>query len=330
MKISIITPSYNQGDYLEETINSVLSQSESGLEVEYIIIDGGSTDNSVEIIRKYEKHLKYWVSEKDAGQSDAVNKGLKIASGDIVSWINSDDSYTPGTLQKVVNYFKDENILVVSGKGEVWKDGIRVSQNPGVDIYPNFEKTVGWARIDQPETFFRSSVVKKLGLLNTDLHYVMDREWWIRFLLNFGQEKVLKADDIFVNFRLHESSKTFNFQNLFFKEALNVYYTIAKQNQLTEAKLLETEFDVSCLDTLHYTNATDHDILRKIIHYFFLLEARLKYAANDLVTAKKFVRLINKNLLRLADISEYDKLKTRIALIPLWLKKILNKRNLPA
>lgn len=330
MKISIITPSYNQGDFLEETINSVLSQDHLGFEVEYIIIDGGSTDNSVEIIKKYEQHLKYWVSEKDSGQSDAVNKGLKIATGGIVGWINSDDSYTPGTLQKVINYFKDENILVVSGKGEVWKDGSMISQNPGVDIYPNFEKTVGWARIDQPETFFRNSVVKKLGLLNTDLHYVMDREWWIRFLLNFGQENVLKVDDVFVKFRLHENSKTFNFQDLFFKEALDVYYTIAKQNQLTEAKLLEQNFDVSYIDTLQYVNIAKQDILQKILNYFFLLEARLKYAANDRATAKKFIELIQKDLLQPSDISEYNKIKTRITFIPLWLKKMLNKRNIPS
>ena len=103
-KISIITPSYNQGQYLEETILSVINQNYPNLE--YIIIDGGSTDNSVEIIKKYEKNISYWVSEKDHGQSNAINKGLAIATGDIVAWLNSDDQYCEKSLDIISNTFK--------------------------------------------------------------------------------------------------------------------------------------------------------------------------------------------------------------------------------
>jgi len=323
-KISIITPSFNQGNFLEQTIDAVLSQNYPNLE--YMVIDGGSTDNSVEIIKKYEKHLTYWVSEKDKGQSDAINKGLKRATGEIVNWINSDDWYNPNTLQKVAEYFDDENIQVVSGRSDVWKLGKFKVCNPGVDVYPNFEKTVGWARIDQPETFFRMSAIQKMGFLNADLHYVMDREWWIRFLLHFGQEKVKKVEDVFVNFRLHEDSKTFNYQTKFDQEAMDVYYTIAKQNNLEEAKIFESNFQVTFLDTLHYENIAQKDVLRKIIHYFWLQETRLKYASNEVTTAKKFVKNIDKHLLLSSDIAEYNQLKTRITFVPLWLKKIMNKR----
>ena len=104
-KISIITPSYNQADYLEECIDSVLSQNYPNLE--FIIIDGGSTDNSAAIIRKYEKHLNFWVSEQDNGQSDAINKGFAKATGNIITWLNSDDLFTEGTLAKVDSYFTD-------------------------------------------------------------------------------------------------------------------------------------------------------------------------------------------------------------------------------
>jgi glycosyltransferase involved in cell wall biosynthesis len=270
--------------------------------------------------------LTYWVSEKDNGQSDAINKGLKRATGEIVNWINSDDWYNPNTLQKVAEYFDDENILVVSGRSDVWKLGKFKVCNPGVDVYPNFEKTVGWARIDQPETFFRMSAIQKMGFLNADLHYVMDREWWIRFLLHFGQEKVKKVEDVFVNFRLHEDSKTFNYQTKFDQEAMDVYYTIAKQNNLEEAKIFESNFQVTFLNTLHYENIAQKDILRKIIHYFWLQETRLKYASNEVTTAKKIVKNIDKQLLISNDIAEYNQLKTRITFVPLWLKKIMNKR----
>src|SRR4030066_2441490 len=113
-KISVITPSYNQGQFIEETIISVIGQKYP--ELEYIIIDGGSTDNSTAIIRKYERDLAYWISEKDSGQSEALNKGFKKASGDIVCWINSDDLLLPGSLKIVAEYFwKHPDVMFING-----------------------------------------------------------------------------------------------------------------------------------------------------------------------------------------------------------------------
>lgn len=323
-KISIITPSFNQGQYLEQTIDSVLSQQYSNLE--YIIIDGGSTDNSVEIIKKYAKHLSYWVSEKDNGQSDAINKGLRIASGEIINWLNSDDWYNPDTLQKVNHYFEQEDIFVVSGRSDVWKNEQLKVCNPGVDVYPTLEKTIGWARIDQPETFFRSSAIKKMGWLNPDLHYVMDREWWIRYLMLFGQENILKIEDVLVNFRLHGGSKTQNFQKLFEEEAINVYYTISKQNQLKETELFESFFTPTYVDSLAYKDCYPKAQLQVIMHYFWLQEARKNYALNRMEQANTYLNIIRTDLLQERDAREVVNLKLRLKFIPVWLKKIINKR----
>ena len=128
-KISIITPSFNQGKYLEQTILSVLDQKYPNLE--YIIIDGGSNDNSVEIIKKYEHRLKYWVSEKDNGQANAINKGLSHCTGEIICWLNSDDYYLPDTLKKI------SNIIDINKKQILFGNCNHLFQNTGKIIGSN-------------------------------------------------------------------------------------------------------------------------------------------------------------------------------------------------
>ena len=161
MKFSIITPSFNQGSFLEQTIDSVLSQ---GVDVEYFIIDGGSNDNSIEVIKKYQKHLAYWISEPDRGQSNAINKGLKRATGDIANWLNSDDYLQPNALKIIGEYFSNPQINVVAGRSNIIQEARIIRQSRGTDLYDNnLPKTLGWARIDQPETYFRKKVFDQLG-----------------------------------------------------------------------------------------------------------------------------------------------------------------------
>ena len=152
-KITIITPSFNQGQYIEQTIRSVLLQSYTNLE--YIVIDGGSTDNTIEIIEKYSDFITYWVSEKDNGQSHAINKGLKQATGDVFNWLNSDDYYLPNALLTVGKYFAQNNQLEVLCGCEIHllQNGDLTQPTHGTTILPTLEATITLGNCNQPPTF---------------------------------------------------------------------------------------------------------------------------------------------------------------------------------
>lgn len=205
-KISIITPSYNQGQFLEETILSVLNQNYPNLE--YIIIDGGSTDNSVEIIKRYEKYLAYWVSEKDNGQTFAINKGLKKATGDIIAYINSDDVYLPDAFNRIVKMFNkqptwgmvygdyyliDESSKVIKKKREIDFDYV-MGCFIGMGII-----------IPQPTVFFTRSVFEKVGYFDESYNYTMDADYWLRVA---QVAKIKHIPKFIACFRLHKKSKT--------------------------------------------------------------------------------------------------------------------------
>lgn len=181
-KISIVTPSYNQGRFLEEAINSVLSQDYPNLE--YIIIDGGSTDDSVKIIKKYEKHLSYWISEKDESQADALNKGFAKTTGDIFAWLNSSDLYNPKVLHKVVEYWiRHPDCHLLTGDGE-YVDSADTKIEYYVKAMPwSFKELLhfcGGKYLPQPSVFFSREAFSQAGGLNSTLYYVMDLDLWLK------------------------------------------------------------------------------------------------------------------------------------------------------
>ena len=179
-KITIVTPSYNQGQFLEQTILSVLGQNYPNLE--YIIIDGESTDNSVEIIKKYEKHLKYWVSEPDKGQSDAINKGFSHSSGDILAWINSDDMYIPGVLNYIPEIITQTRLGIFFGNCIHFTMHKNTLVSFGSDVVEksNSIKLNNYDYIIQPSTFWTRDTWVKVGKLREDMHFVFDWEWFLR------------------------------------------------------------------------------------------------------------------------------------------------------
>lgn len=204
-KISIVTPSYNQAEFLERTILSVLNQNYRNLE--YIIIDGGSTDGSVKIIKRYERYLAHWVSEKDNGESHALNKGFRLCTGDYIGWQNSDDIYLPGAFHSFARmkqrhpgydiYYanqyiidRHENILQVC-----------VTTRPS-KFYEKYRGMI----VRTQSSFFSKSMLHEIGLMDERLQFAMDRDFFLRAMLS--NRRLFFVNEIWGAFRWHESSKS--------------------------------------------------------------------------------------------------------------------------
>ena len=211
-KISIVTTSFNHGDFLEETIQSVLSQNYPNLE--YIIVDGGSTDQSVEIIRKYESQLAWWVSEKDRGQSHALNKGFARATGEIFAFINSDDFYEPIALLRIADAFRN-GAQWVAGQVRYQRGDVNWPLPP----YPA-KSRADWllfCPIPQPGCFWSAKLSHRLGPFREDLNFTMDYEFWLRLRFDSLLPKII--DEPIAVYRLHDASKTIAQNQRFADEA---------------------------------------------------------------------------------------------------------------
>lgn len=200
--VSIVTPSYNQGMFIERTIESVISQDYP--RIEHIVVDGGSADNTLEVLRKYESRLK-WVSERDDGQTDAINKGFRMSKGTVLAWLNSDDIYYPGAVSRAVKALRENpEAEMVYGKGNYINtdDGVTGEYPTGPFDYERFSEL---NFICQPSVFFRREALEAVGELDRSLNYVMDYDLWIRVARKF---KVLYVPEVLAALRIHPGSKT--------------------------------------------------------------------------------------------------------------------------
>ena len=201
--VSIITPSYNQGGFIEETIKSVLSQDYP--EIEYIVIDGGSIDNTIEILKKYGKKIK-WVSEKDRGQSDAINKGFRMARGDIFAWLNSDDIYLNNAVSKAVAFLNaNSDVDMLYGKAMFCNEGSKIIGEYNPPEVFDYKMLAVSNSICQPSTFFKRDAFFAVGGIDLTLHHLMDHDLWMKMTKRF---KVAYLPDFLSIYRLHAESKS--------------------------------------------------------------------------------------------------------------------------
>jgi glycosyltransferase involved in cell wall biosynthesis len=219
--VSIVTPSFNQAPFLEETIRSVLEQDYP--RIEYMVVDGGSTDGSVSIIKQYADRLAWWVSEVDKGQTDAINKGFGRAKGKILAWLNSDDTYEPGVVSAAVEFLQENPDI-----GMVYADCNFIDENGQVIGKFNAAQTdykrlrQGYVHIPQQTMFFRAGLWHAVGPLDPSFFFAMDYDLWTRIAAH-TEIKYLPGQT-WANFRIHTSGKTISNDDRCWPEMLRVHY----------------------------------------------------------------------------------------------------------
>lgn len=320
LKISIIVPSYNQGQYIEETLRSIIDQGYPNLEL--IVIDGGSTDRSVEIIRQYEKHITYWVSEKDKGQSDAINKGFRQATGDIITWLCSDDVFTPGTLQKVNEYFSSlppETGLIHGGV--VVFDSVAERHTDFGYPDPSIERYITGMAFSQPAAFFRKKYLDMVnGRVSEELHYGMDYDLFARLACVCHFQPV---QDVFARYRMHGESKSVSQHDRFILDWCKVFVNLCQnmgwqdvETRIREVSPLSGAYGYHLDFEFSYAPAIMGKVDKeKCLFYHLCYQLRALYASGKINDSKRLYKYLLENFP-----AEWNNSETRVSVIAPKLK----------
>ncbi|MCL6751570.1 glycosyltransferase [Nostoc sp. CCCryo 231-06] len=244
-KITIVTPSYNQAEYLEVCLKSVINQSYPNLE--YIVMDGGSNDNSIDIIRKYDSQINYWQSQPDNGQASAIKRGFEIGSGEIIGWINSDDFLCSDTLFKVADIFSNNEELALIYGNAFWVDqmGSLIRALISTQVYYQ-TLAYGANTIFQGATFYKRQAYEEVGCLNTGLEYAMEYELLYKLAQRFTIQYI---PEFFASFR---------------KQPLSKGSTIPHIGQREIAHILEKQFNISMNSYTYRTKKEFFKCVRRI------------------------------------------------------------------
>jgi len=289
-RITVITPSYQQAPYLEECIRSLHDQNYPDLE--HIIVDGGSTDGSREIIERYAGNLAWWCCEKDRGQSHAINKGLEHATGRVFCWLNSDDLLLPGSLHAVGEAFADNpDMTVFTGvRIERAADGSEraLAQDDPGDPDGHFIRP----HINQQSTFFRMDLVKAIGGVEEMLHYVMDYELWLQVLFRNGTRDVWVDPRPLSVFRLHPVSKTSTVHHRFLDETASMLHGLAMTTGQHElAQVLARGHRITPGLRSFPVTPVHAPMVKRMVRWFLLRWYHQLYKASDLRMMKLFLRI---------------------------------------
>ena len=297
-RISIVVPSYNQAQFLEDTITSILNQDYPNLEL--FVVDGGSKDHSVEIIKNYEHKINWWVSEKDKGQSDAINKGFKKATGDIITWINSDDLLTEGALHKVADHFSKlpDDVGLIHGGITIFRDEEVIKSDWGYKD-PSIERNLAGMAFSQPAAFFKKKYFDQVGgSVSVDLHFGMDYDLYSKLALVC---RFVPVREVFAKYRLHDASKTVTEQHKFIEDWARVFFNLCKNLEWIDTinemkKALGVNDDLDYFKEFSFTpapqliNKVDK---KKLLFYHLCYHVKAFYIANRFNDARKLLQYVH-------------------------------------
>lgn len=284
---TIITPVLNGAAYIEKCILSVMEQD---MDVQHIIMDGGSTDGTQDIIARYANHISHWQSTPDLGQSDAINKGFAKAQGRICNWLNADDVLCSGALRQVLELMDDATDVVAGKCMHIYTNGA-VAAVGGTVLFSAVEQTIGQYAMGQPSHFYRTRAWKDNGNLNVKLHLAMDMEFWFRYLLANGQMRVCTTDRVLSHFLLRDDAKSQLQSEQMAAEKYGIFYALIENHPMPDA-LRKFMSRYTIPDNVWFKS--ENIDASKLLAYFSYPLLPLRYAAHDLPTTQALLQVLNK------------------------------------